>query len=158
MTQNSPTHRVADVMTRDLATLRDGDTMDLADGLMSAARVRHLPVVDEDYRLMGLVTHRDLLRATVQMCGGMDARERAAFLRRVPIDTIMQRDVRTVTDEMTIVDAAHIILEGKFGCLPVVDADGRLVGLVTEHDFVLLVVRLLSRGPEHAGPTSTLGS
>ncbi|PIE18258.1 MAG: hypothetical protein CSA66_04930 [Proteobacteria bacterium] len=150
MTEPSKPMTVAAIMSRDLATLTAGDTLDLAGTLMSAARIRHLPVVDAAGRLVGLVTHRDLLGATVSLSSDMSAKERMRFLGKVPIDRIMQSDVKTVRADTPIVAAAHLILEHKYGCLPVVDANGRLDGLVTEHDFVMLAVRMLDRGSASA--------
>lgn len=134
---------LAAVMTRDVATLRAGDTVDLAGNLMRAARIRHLPVIDGDARVVGLVTHRDLLAATIEHTAEMGAPERASYLRNLPVDRIMRTDVRTVAIDTRLTDAADIIVKNKYGCLPVVDREGRLAGLVTEHDFVLLTIRLL---------------
>lgn len=134
---------LAGIMTRDVATLRAGDTVDLADREMRAARIRHLPVVDADGRLVGLVTHRDLLAATIEHTSEMSAPERTRYLRNLPVDRIMRTDVATVTADTPVADAADIIVRNRYGCLPILDGDRRLVGLVTEHDFVLLTIRML---------------
>lgn len=118
---------VADIMTRDLVTLNEEDNLGRLEYGMTQQRIRHLPVVD-GRRLVGLITHRDLLRAAAGKVGA------EAFVARV-----MTRDPTTVRPETSLGDAARILAESKFGCLPVVDRDGNLVGIVTEHDFVKLL-------------------
>src|SRR5262249_54558325 len=98
-------------------------------------RIRHLPVV-RGRKLVGLVTHRDLLRALA----------RAAA--EGPLETlwamdVMQRDVMLVRPETPLRDAIRLSLRNKYGCLPVVDAAGELVGIVTHADFVQLAAELL---------------
>ena|SRR5687768_1461290 len=118
---------VADLMTREVLTLNEEDNLaDLEHG-MQRERIRHLPVVD-GRKLVGLITHRDLLRAAAHHVGS------SAFAAQ-----LMTREITTVTPETTLGDAARILAENKFGCLPVVGADGDLVGIVTEHDFVKLM-------------------
>jgi len=134
---------LAGIMTRDVATLRAGDTVDVADRGMRAARIRHLPVVDDLGHLVGLVTHRDLLAATIEHTCEMSAAERVRYLQNLPVDRIMRTDVTTVTVDTKVTEAAGIIVRNKYGCLPVLDDERRLVGLVTEHDFVLLTIRML---------------
>jgi CBS domain-containing protein len=117
---------VADIMTREVITLNEEDNLaDLEYG-MTRERIRHLPVVD-GRKLVGLITHRDLLRAAASKLGG------DAFVAR-----LMTRNPTTIRPDATLGDAARVLAESKFGCLPVIDAGGELVGIVTEHDFVKL--------------------
>ncbi|MFT3915733.1 MAG: CBS domain-containing protein [Anaeromyxobacteraceae bacterium] len=115
---------VEDFMTRDLVTVRATDDVALAESLLRLGGIRHLPVVQEG-RLVGLVTHRDLLRAAA-----------APSPRERPVCEIMTRAVETVRPGTGLAQAAQLMLERKFGCLPVCDARGGLVGIVTEADFV----------------------
>ncbi|MBF5045734.1 CBS domain-containing protein [Aggregicoccus sp. 17bor-14] len=120
--------QVQDLMTRDVITLRPMENLRRVEALLRRGRVRHLPVVDGG-RLVGLVTHRDLLAALAR--GGGAATEPAVWA----IDA-MTRDVRTVRPETSLREALELMLKNKFGCLPVVDAAGSLVGIVTESDLV----------------------
>ena len=135
--------RVSDIMTADLVTLEEHEDLSLADSIMALGRIRHLPVVT-DGALVGLVTHRDILasHAARPQAGDSvaEATAETAARRRVLAGDIMTREVRTVSPETTVLDAARIIHEHKLGCLPVVDG-GKLVGIVTEADFVQLVIR-----------------
>jgi CBS domain-containing protein len=117
---------VADFMTKDLVTVRESDDLALAESLLRLGGIRHLPVVKEG-RLVGLLTQRDVLRS------GQSGRPAA---RALLVSEIMTRELTTVRPAMALSQAARLMLERKFGCLPVCDEEGRLVGIVTEADFV----------------------
>jgi CBS domain-containing protein len=115
---------VGDFMTRELVTVNESDDLALAESMLRLGGIRHLPVVSQG-RLVGLVTHRDLLRSAA-------TRDR----RSTTAGDIMTRDLEAVRPETSLVRAARLMLEKKFGCLPVVESSGRLVGIITESDFV----------------------
>ena len=138
---------VQDLMTRDVVTLYENEDLLLAENVMRLARIRHLPVVRGD-ALVGLVTHRDLLRASVSSLAGMTRLQDASIKRAIAIPEVMQRDVVTVGPRQPARVAARLMLERKLGCLPVVEEDRRLVGILTEADFVGLALRWLD---EQAG-------
>jgi len=115
---------VGDFMTRDLVTVQEGDDLALAESILRLGAIRHLPVV-RDGRLSGLVTHRDLLRSATRK-----------DVRTARAGDIMIRDVVAVRPQTSLVQAARIMLANKFGCLPITEEDGRLVGIITESDFV----------------------
>ncbi len=132
---------VADVMTRELLTLAEDDTLADARRLMMRGRLRHLPVV-RDGRLVGLVTHRDLLSASFSVFADVSALEERQVFARIPVRELMH-DAVTATPSMSVREAARVLLDNKFGCLPVVGADDALVGMVTDSDFLVLTVRML---------------
>ncbi|MGC3998725.1 MAG: CBS domain-containing protein [Anaeromyxobacter sp.] len=117
---------VGDVMTRDLVTVQETDDVALAESLLKMGRFRHLPVV-RDGQVVGLVTARDILRA------GLAGRPAA---RGVHLAEIMTRDPVTVAPRASLVSAARTMLDQKYGCLPVCEPGGDLVGILTEADFV----------------------
>lgn len=131
---------VKDIMTTDVVTLEVDENLDVADTVMNLARIRHLPVVN-DGKLVGLVTHRDLLAAQASTMTPEDADLNKYVMAR----QIMRSDVRTVDSETSVLEAARVMKEFKYGCLPVVD-DGTLVGIITEADFLDLVIRALEDG------------
>ena len=135
---------VSDIMTRKLITAHEDDTLDeLSDG-MTLYRVRHLPVVNGDGKLVGLVTQRDLLRASSSSLSS-DRDQRDALIRkRGTVAMVMQRDVLTVGPDESLAATADTLWSAKIGCLPVVDTDGVLIGIITEADFVRLASQLLS--------------
>jgi CBS domain-containing membrane protein len=134
---------VRDIMSSPVEVLQVGDTLDLAQRLMEAGRIRHLPVIDGEQRLIGLVTHRKLLGAWVSH--GHPAREKPGDVARtIPVEMLMEKDVLTTWPEAPASDAANLIETRKIGCLPVLD-DGKVVGIVTEADFVRFARKYLER-------------
>jgi CBS domain-containing protein len=118
--------KVADFMTRELVTVKETDDLALAESILRLGGIRHLPVVRER-KLVGLVTQRDLLRS------GASGRPTA---RAVLARDIMTRTPTTVGPDSSLAHAAHVMLKHKYGCLPVCEEDGTLVGIITESDFV----------------------
>ena len=109
-----------------------------ADRIMRLARIRHLPVVEAG-RLVGVLSHRDVLDAAIARLEKSDGVERAQHLRAISVATVMHRDPYTATEGTKLGDAARRMLRLKIGCLPVVrqGRDGpELVGLVTESDLL----------------------
>ncbi len=117
---------VADFMTKDLVTVREADDLALAESLLKLGGIRHLPVVRER-KLVGILTQRDLLRS------GQSGKPTA---RELPVSEVMTKDPTSVRPGLGLAHAARLMLERKFGCLPVCEDDGTLVGIVTEADFV----------------------
>ena len=117
---------VADFMTKDLVTVRESDDVALAEALLRLGGIRHLPVV-RDHKLVGILTQRDILRSGAS--GKAGARE-------IAVSDVMTREPTSVRPATALSQAARLMLERKYGCLPVCDGDGKLVGIVTEADFV----------------------
>ncbi len=115
---------VGDFMTRELVTLQESDDLALAEQMLKLGSIRHLPVVRAG-KLVGLVTQRDLLRAALTHA-----------LQRTTAAEVMVRDPVSVRPTTSLVQAARVMLEHKFGCLPVCDEAGTLLGIITEADFV----------------------
>ena len=134
--------KVADLMSTDLVTLTEDETLAHAQRCMARGRIRHLPVV-RDGVLTGLITHRDLLAASFSIFAEVESNEQRRIFDTVGVVEAMHRDVVTVSPDLGVAQAASILLENKYGCLPVVDEMGVLVGIVTEADFLRLTVRLL---------------
>lgn len=137
---------VRDIMTREVVTLYEEDNLLGVEEGMRHFRFRHLPVVD-DGKLVGLITQRDMLRvaASVAEPGG-DVKTRNINERLFARD-VMARDLVTVREDTPIADAGLLMWNNKLGCLPVVDDDGKLLGIVTEADFVKLALKLLELAP-----------
>lgn len=127
--------RVSELMRSEIVTLGASDRLDLADDVMRLGRVRHIPVLD-DGRVVGIVTHRDLLAASLSKALAFDPKQRRTFLHSVDVGEVMTHDVVTVAADATLGEAATLLLGRRIGCLPVVKPDGTLVGLVTETDLL----------------------
>lgn len=133
---------VADLMTRSVTTLRATDSALLAKETMMRQRIRHIPVISEEGAFEGLVTQRDLLAATISRFADVDAAIQEEIDSGIPLANIMITDVIMVSPGCSVRKAADILLANKFGCLPVVEGD-KLVGIITEADFLKLVIELL---------------
>jgi CBS domain-containing protein len=128
-------------MTRKVVSLQIDHSIHLASGVMQLKRIRHLPVLDGE-RLVGLITHRDLLRAqSVVLAAPYDPRRDASL--SISVSQIMRTNVWTVAPNTPVLEAARIILDHKFGCLPVLEEE-RLVGIATEVDFIRCLVEGLT--------------
>jgi len=125
---------VGQFMTTDLFTVRPDDIVDFAASLMDWRHVRQVPVEDDKGNLVGLVSHRALLRLVARGVGG--------DLAKVTVQDIMLRDPITATPDTKTVEAIRIMRDRGVACLPVVK-DNKLVGLITEHDLIVVSSRLL---------------
>jgi CBS domain-containing protein len=126
---------VSDVMQSEVVTLAKGDRLDLAEDIMRLGRVRHLPVLEEG-RLVGVVSQRDLLAASLSKALAFEPQQRRTHLRSVAVEEVMATEPVTVEASTPLRRAAELMLERKIGCLPVVKPDGTLVGLLSEADLV----------------------
>jgi CBS domain-containing protein len=127
--------QLAHFMTTDLFTVNADELVDLAASMMEWRKIRHVPVEDADHRLVGLVTHRNILRLV--------ARDPGAFHgKSVPVSQVMETNLITATPKTTTLEAIQLMRLHKVGCLPVVD-NGKLVGIVTERDFMNVAGQLL---------------
>lgn len=133
------TMQVDDLMTSNVFALRPEDDLGALQDLMRSHDIRHVPVVDEDGDLVGLVSHRDLLRSAL-IEQPVPAYLERALLERLKVRDVMVRDVESVAPDDDLRDAAQLMFENKYGCLPVV-AGKRLVGILTEADFVRLMAQ-----------------
>jgi CBS domain-containing membrane protein len=129
---------LASIMTRDPHCVRPESSLDDALTVMDGAYVRHLPVVSEAGRLVGLVSDRDLLQATGWLPSEHEpdvAPEGSRRRRPASVEGIMAREVVTASPGDTIVAGAMQLVGRKIGCLPIV-ADDILVGIVSEMDVI----------------------
>ena len=134
--------RVEQYMSTDLITVNEDELIDLVASVMDWEHLRHVPVEDHDQRLVGLVTRRHLMR---RLAGGKFRGEEP-----VPVSSIMIDEVLTVTPETRTREAIKMMREEQVSCLPVIQ-DNRLVGIITERDFMDIARDLLEerlRGDE----------
>lgn len=132
---------VRDLMTEQVYGVRPGDDLARLVDLMDDIHVRHVPVVDDDRVIVGLVSQRDLIREVLHEARDLPFSEMRELLKRKNVRSIMTTDVETVEPETKIEEAGQLMLDNKLGCLPVAEGD-RLVGILTEADFVKFTVGL----------------
>jgi CBS domain-containing protein len=132
---NESERPVSEIMRTQFVTLKTEDRLDLADDVMKLGRIRHMPVL-EGKRLVGIVSQRDLLAASLSRALDFEASHRRSFLKSVAVNEVMAQAVVNVGVDTTIREAALLMVRRKIGCLPVVTAEGAPVGLVTETDLL----------------------
>ena len=126
--------QVGSMMTTDLFTVNENDVIDLAASLMDWRHIRHVPVEDNERRLVGLVTHRGLLRVLAESHGQPR--------RPIPVREVMVRDVITVEPTTPSLEAVALMRDHQVACLPVVEND-HLVGMISERDFMKIFRKVL---------------
>ena len=132
------------IMSTDLVTLTPEATVADARGLMHTNRIHHLPVVDGDGKLVGLVTLTNVLAATDSFLRDPDNRIHANELK---VKDIMVTDIATIDEHASLRQAAMFIEKHKIGCLPIVTR-GELRGIITDTDFVGVAINLLELAEE----------
>lgn len=119
---------VAEIMSQEIYTLTEQHTVADAWTLIEDHRIHHLPITDEDATLRGLVSHHDLLRA--------------GDSQNTPLGDIMIRKVQTTDEHASVRGAALYLHKNRVRCLPVVE-EGKLIGIVTDTDFVAVAIHLM---------------
>ena len=136
--------KVKDIMSTEVFVLTEIQSLALVRFLMKLKHIRHIPIVDDNNVFIGLLTHRDLLSHTISLLADPDEREQNELDRQIAIKEVMKRNVLTVEPDMELCEVIPVLLENKYGCLPVVD-DKKLVGIITEADFLKLTLSLLQK-------------
>ena len=129
------------IMTTDLITIPPSSTLAEARDLLREHRIHHLPVVDADGMLIGLVSSTDVLAASDSSLRNEDSRIHAT---EINIDEVMVTGIATVDEGASLRQAALFLEKHKIGCLPVV-TDGILKGIITDSDFVAVAINLLEQ-------------
>jgi acetoin utilization protein AcuB len=138
--------KVKDLMRTNVVTLQATDMLGIAEDIMSMGRIRHLPGVDAKNRVVGVVTQRDLFRASISSVLGFDRSKEHEWLGKVRVQDVMTKQVTMIGPEAGVVAAVDKLVADKIGCLPVVDEEGKLVGLLTETDCLRCFCDLLKMG------------
>jgi len=130
-------------MTDVVETLRVGDTLAMARRQIERSGIHHLPVIDADEHVIGLITYHRVLEAEIGR-GQASVDSGGELGRNVLVETVMEKDVLTVDAETSAAEAARLLNNNKFGSLPVTK-DEKLVGIITAADFVRVAMRFLEK-------------
>jgi CBS domain-containing protein len=141
---------VSEIMSVNMLTLTGSANLAQAKSLMRSHRIRHIPIVEEGL-LTGLVSLSDLLAAEESSLLTMNQNQRDSYAQNVRIEEFMQSNLVTIDENTTVYQAGLYLAKHKMGSLPVV-SNGKLVGIITESDFVNVAINLLemqqSQAPE----------
>ncbi|HKJ00097.1 MAG TPA: CBS domain-containing protein [bacterium] len=131
---------VGSVMTKSAVTIKASDSLLSATRVLKEKGFKHLPVVDGNGALVGVVTDRDLKRASASDATTLEVHELLYLLDKLKIEQVMTRKPVTVTSAETVQGAAKLMVDRKIGCLPVVDGN-KVAGILTKDDLLRLVAR-----------------
>jgi acetoin utilization protein AcuB len=133
--------RVKDAMQAGALTVSPDDMVRHAAQRMRGYNMRHLPVVAERYRLVGIVTDRDLRQVGASDAPRLAEYELTSLLDNMTVQDIMTTQVYTVQEDTSIARAIQLMLEHKIACLPVVDDHQTLLGIITTTDLLRVYVQ-----------------
>jgi len=136
--------RVRELMQTEVRTVDEAEHIDVAEELMREGVIRHLPVVSGQ-RLVGIVTQRDLFRAGISAAVGVEPGSEQARFAKIPVRRVMTLQVLHAHPDADLGAAVDLMLRERIGCLPVVEGEQRLVGLLSETDCLRHLARLLQR-------------
>lgn len=128
-----PHPRVQDYMTREPVTLHEQDPLREAVELVMVRRIRHIPILNAEEKLVGIVTDRDVKRTLPSPLSATAQEEHEAVLETTALHQVMTREPITTGPDADVADAVEILVHSRIGGLPVVQ-DGTLVGVFTEKD------------------------
>ena len=126
---------VSDLMTGNPETVFPDDELGEVYALMSERMIRHVPVIDSDGNIEGVISHRDLIRTALYEFDDLTYLDQRDALKGMLVRDVMTTEPDTVAPDMPLSDAGRLLLDNKIGCLPVVEGN-RLVGILTEADFI----------------------
>ena len=135
---------VNEFMTTGPCTLRETDTINDARQIMTEKHIRHIPIIDSENHVLGVVTQRDVLAATEPVLSSSIRSDSVAAQPDIRLSEIMIRNVSVIHQSDSLRQAALYLQAHKYGCLPVV-SDDRLVGIVTDSDFIAIAINLLEQ-------------
>ena len=146
---------VAELMTprSQLATLTGEATLEAARAMMASRQIRHIPIVDAEDHVVGILSHRDILAASGRAPPGDDIGK----ADQIPVSEVMSKSVEVVDRRVDLRAAGAFMHRHRFGCLPVV-RENILVGIITDSDFLEVALTLLEQAeaaePEEADSTA----
>jgi len=145
--------KVGQRMTRNPVTITPDTTVPEAQAIMRREKIRRLPVLDKNGKLVGIVSALDLTHASPSPATTLEVWEMHYLLSKLTVDKVMTRDVITITEDLPIEEAARIMDDNQISGIPVMRGE-ILVGIITESDIFRLFIELF--GARHKGIRLTL--
>ncbi|MCK5647816.1 MAG: CBS domain-containing protein [Gammaproteobacteria bacterium] len=132
---------VNEIMSGHVITLKTSDSVSVARELMKKEDIRHIPIVDDNYFPVGIVTQRDVLKAQDSELNG---NHHIIDDQQVLLEQIMSRKISYARPADPLRTAGLKLQKNKYGCLPVMD-NNKLVGIITDFDFVGIAINLIEQ-------------
>ncbi len=132
---------VKERMTRNPIFIRPDTPVTEAQALMKREKIHHLPVLDKEEKLVGIVTEKDLLYASPSVATTLSVYEMTSLLAKLKVDKVMSREVVSIAEDVPLEEAARIMADRRIGGLPIVRGKS-LVGMITESDLFRIFIEL----------------
>lgn len=132
--------KVRDLMTDEVVTVRAGEDLAKIMDTMDSVHIRHMPVIDDEGNLIGIISVQDILQYALQGADVLPLSDQRQLLREISASEVMRTSAVTVEPDASAAEAGRTLMEMKISCLPVTEGS-KLVGILTETDFVRHVVR-----------------
>lgn len=136
--------RVHNWMTSPVISVTTDTPISVAHQMMKDKRVRRLPVVERD-RVVGIITLGDVREASPSDATTLSIWELNYLWSQLTVERVMTKNVVTITPDSEVYEAAQLMLDRKLSGLPVVDADKRLIGMITESDIFRMLIAQKSK-------------
>lgn len=140
---------VKDSMSRDVQTIKSNQTVSEVIAIISETKFRRIPVVDDNNKLLGMITESIISSNTPNKASSLSVFEINYLLNKLKVEDIMIKDPITINEDALLEEAATIMNDKKIGCLSVVDKDNKLIGIITRNDIFTAFINLL--GYKHNG-------
>ena len=132
---------VRERMTRNPIFIRPDTPVTEAQALMKREKIRHLPVLDKDEKMVGIVTEKDLLYASPSVATTLSVFEMTSLLAKLKVEKVMSREVISIAEDVPLEEAARIMADHGIGGLPIVRGKA-VVGIITESDLFRIFIEL----------------
>lgn len=133
---------IRDWMTKNVITVTPGVSMMKASRMMKEHDVRRLPVVDDDGRLLGIVSDRDVKEASPSKATTLDMHELYYLLSEIKVKDIMTRNPISMRGDDSMEQAALVMVDKHFGAIPIVDESGKVTGIITDSDIFKVFIKI----------------
>ena len=132
---------VKERMTRNPITIRPDTPVTEAQAMMKREKIHHLPVLDKDEKLVGIVSEKDLLYASPSPASTLSVYEMTSLLAKLKVEKVMSKNVVTAAEDVPLEEAARIMADRGIGGLPILRGSA-LVGIITESDLFRVFIEL----------------
>jgi acetoin utilization protein AcuB len=132
---------VKERMTRNPITIRPDTPVTEAQAMMKREKIHHLPVMDKDEKLVGIVSEKDLLYASPSPASTLSVYEMSSLLAKLKVEKVMSKNILTASEDVPLEEAARMMADRGIGGLPIMRG-GSLVGIITESDLFRVFIEL----------------
>lgn len=139
-----------EIMTKPAVTVNVAERFSVVERRLREKKIRHIPVVDNDKHVVGLMSQRDLYRIAPPRKTSEGEAYDPEYLDGFILSHVMTKSIQTLCEHNTLKDAVYLMVDQKLGCIPIVDKGERISGIVTKGDVLKFLSRAFRRAEGHA--------